>query len=121
MNTGEIILPLNIFEFAPGDVISGTVRWSVGRKPESGVVTLFWYVEQRDGPHIYPVKRLPIPHPAEQGEYGFSFTAPPGPCSYAGTLFSIEWAVELLLEPNLLDIRSKLVLAPDRTVCSFQS
>lgn len=121
MNTGSITLALNVSEFAPTDSISGVATWQVGRMPESGSVNLFWYASQRDGPHVHPVASLPILDLAKSGTFEFSFKAPESPYSYDGTLFQCHWALELLLEPALLDVREKVVVSPSREPLSFES
>jgi hypothetical protein len=119
MHTGAIEFPLNVKEFAPGDTVEGIARWSIGKKAEQGLLNLFWYVEQRDGPHIFPVQSLAIAHVSESAEFSFSLDLPEGPFSYKGSLFEVQWAIELLIEPGILDVREKIVLAPDRKPLSF--
>ena len=34
-----------------------------------------------------------------EGRHGFRFELPPGPYSYSGRMFTIRWALELLVDP----------------------
>jgi hypothetical protein len=50
------------------------------------------------------------PHAHDTRE--FSFALPPGPYSFSGTLVSVVWALELVLEPGPEVERLDFVLGP---------
>lgn len=99
--------------FEPGDTVSGVVSFDLDEPPESVELHLFWHTEGRGDEDIGIVAAQPIEGAGQRDRRSFSFTLPPGPCSFSGSLISIRWAIELLAEPGEIVERWHLVVGPD--------
>ncbi len=97
--------------YRPGDVISGRASWRVEDDPTSAEVSLFWYTSGKGTQDVGVVQKMSFPTPRRQEQRDFSLPLPREPFSFSGTLISIVWAVELIVEPGKDVARCEFVLS----------
>lgn len=83
-------------EFHPGELIEGVLSWSSLTTDTKLNLCIGWYVH--GGPQIdYRCHAFQESSPSgSSGEVPFSFRVPDGPVSYSGSLFEIQWKLEVL-------------------------
>ena len=94
----------------PGDVLEIDAEWTLDAAPSVCESRLIWYTEGRAVPEVHVVETQEA-RPTERGTHRFQFTLPEWPYSYSGKLFSIRWAVEVVLDDE--DARWEFTLRPD--------
>jgi hypothetical protein len=97
--------------FAPGQTVSGIARWRVDQI-KSAEIRLFWYTRGTGTRDVQIVESQPIPDASINGEMSFSFSLPDQPYSFSGSLITLRWAVELVIEPAEQAARAELFLSP---------
>jgi hypothetical protein len=108
----EIRVDGGVGAFAPGDGLSGTLRWVGDAAPEAVELRLLWYTEGRGDRDVGVARTLRIETPTAVGSSSFDFEAPAGPYSCSGRLVSIRWVLEAVTQPGREATRAELVLAP---------
>ncbi len=85
--------------FAPGEACAGRVSWELDEPPESVELRLFWFSEAKgeQDAEIVATESFPL---SARGEGSFRFEIPPGPLSFTGSLVTLAWALELVVEPG---------------------
>jgi hypothetical protein len=101
--------------FAPGDTLAGRVSWTVDADPVSAELRLFWYTSGKGSQNIGLVQSLPFAAPQRSDRRDYRFTLPQEPYSCSGTLISIVWALELIVEPYTQTERLEFTMAPGGT------
>ena len=96
----------------PGSVLEGTARWRLAEDPEAIELRLIWYTSGKGTRDVTLVDRRRLESPGLAGEQAFRFQLPDSPYSFAGTLVSLGWALELVVEPSNRSARLDLVIAP---------
>jgi hypothetical protein len=112
MNSLRIATQGNRTAFRPGETISGAAGWSLGAKPRSAEVRLFWFTEGKGTRDLEIVDTIAFAGPGESEERAFSFTLPQAPYSFSGRLISLIWAVELVIEPGEQAERIQIKVSP---------
>jgi hypothetical protein len=97
---------------APGARLAGEASWDVDHRPRLVEVRLFWFTAGKGTRDVGVVETVRFDEPQERERRPFAVTVPAGPYSYAGTLVSVAWALELVLEPGDLVERLELVVKP---------
>jgi hypothetical protein len=97
---------------APGDTLAGHVTWSVDRDPSSAELRLFWYTSGKGTQNVGVVQTVPFDRPQRSDRRDFRMILPLAPYSCSGTLVSIVWAMELIVEPGSQTERVELTIAP---------
>jgi len=97
--------------FEPGAMLRGTAAWRCDREPQRAELVLLWYTQGRGTMDSAVAARSELPSPKRQEQRPFSFELPHAPYSFSGTLISLIWAVELILDPGGTERRT-FVLAP---------
>jgi len=118
-NEAQIELPLNIDSFVPGSNLTGKIIWNVQTTPSEIVLNLFWHTESKSGVQVEIVATLKSGSKGLKGDWDFSMSLPTGPYSYAGKVFSVAWALELLIEPRLVEVRKKIIVGPNALEANF--
>jgi hypothetical protein len=110
----EISLTNEQTAFLPGDLISGTVRWTdIQENPKQIDIRLIWYTKGKGQQNHGVFNTVTVATPQNQGESGFQFTAPHRPFSFSGKLISLVWAIEVVVFPDLEAERSEVVISKD--------
>jgi hypothetical protein len=99
--------------FAPGDEIAGAANWELDAPPKSAEVRLCWFTRGKGSEDAAIVETIAFDDPQAGDTRTFSFEAPAAPYSFSGTLISVIWAVELLLQPGDQFERIEITIAPD--------
>lgn len=97
--------------FKPGESLAGRVSWSVDAA-SSAEVRLFWYTRGKGTEDVGIVDTIVFPNPQTTDQRTFRFALPEGPLSFSGTLISIIWAIEAIVEPGGSVERREIVLSP---------
>jgi len=87
-------------EFRPGEEVAGRVSWSGIDKIRSASVSLYWTTTGRGHSDTEVVEHCNIENPGSDDNRDFRFRLPDGPVSFAGKLITLEWGVELVVEPG---------------------
>ena len=84
--------------YAPGELISGTIRWDKQVAPKWVEIRLYWYTSGYGTQDIGISTTERFTNLRERDERSLLFTAPSHPISCRGQLVSITWAIEALCE-----------------------
>ena len=98
--------------FSPGDTLAGRVRWSVDADPQSAELRLFWYTSGKGTENVGVMQTMTFDRPQISDRREFRMILPHQPYSCSGTLVSIVWALELIVEPKSWTERLELTIAP---------
>jgi hypothetical protein len=98
--------------FRPGETVEGTASWSLAEPPDSAELRLFWWTEGRGDQDVGVVETAPFSFPAAQERRSFRLTLPEGPWSFHGKLISLQWGLELVIEPGSWSSRQEITLTP---------
>lgn len=98
--------------FGPGEKISGRILWVLDHPPGVVRLTLGWWTEGRgsrdaaiEASHEWEAAKA-------AGEENFSFTLPPSPYSFSGTLITLKWALELSTRKGKETVVEPVVVSP---------
>jgi hypothetical protein len=100
MDPMNIILRRDKTDFAPREVVEGTLQWRLGNQPQRIDVSLLWYTSGKGTQDVGAIETLAIEEPNSVGQRDFAFTLPDGPYSFSGKLVSVAWAVEAASSPG---------------------
>ena len=98
--------------FLPGETVAGRAVWTLVDPPETVDLRLFWYTSGKGTEDVEIVGEVDRDHPGRQGELRFEFRLPLGPYSFSGSLITLQWALELVVQPGGDTERMDLVIAP---------
>ena len=98
--------------FSPGDTLSGRVTWTLERDPEDVELRLFWYTAGKGTQNVGIQNAIVFDNPRLRESRDFRMIVPNAPFSCSGSLVSIIWALELIIEPGGLTERVNITLAP---------
>ncbi len=100
--------------FVPGGIVEGTVSWQLAVPAKTMELRLLWYTTGKGEQDVGVVSTYPFPAPELQGRRGFNLSVPLGPYSFSGTLISLLWALEVVVEPGQRASRIEIVVSPTR-------
>ncbi len=112
MSSLRIATQLQRKTFRPGEEVSGAVGWTVDKEPKSAEVRLFWYTAGKGTRDVGIVAAQRLEAPKSNDERSFAFTLPEAPYSFSGTLISLIWAIELVVDPGGLSERVEITVSP---------
>jgi hypothetical protein len=98
-------------EFRPGEPLSGRVTWRVEEQPSSAELRLFWYTSGKGTQDVGVVNTMSFAAAGTQDQRDFTMPLPREPYSFSGTLISLTWAIELIVEPGEHVERCEFVLS----------
>jgi hypothetical protein len=98
--------------YQPGETIAGTVRWQLETPPKDVVLRLLWYTQGKGDEDAGLAQEIRLENPGLSEQRSFRLNAPNGPYSFSGTLISLTWALELVVQPENHCTRSEIVVAP---------
>lgn len=99
-------------DYSPGDMLRGTLRWSLDEASEEIKISLIWFTQGRGTQDIRVADCETLRNAGRSGEKSFAFRLPVQPYSFQGTLISLSWAVEALTAPGEEFERESFTLAP---------
>lgn len=98
--------------FSPGDTLSGRVTWTLESDPKDVELRLFWYTAGKGTQNVGVENAIVFDNPTLRESRDFRMILPNAPFSCSGSLVSIIWALELIIEPSGLTERVNITLAP---------
>jgi len=98
--------------FAPREKITGKVSWQLEKPPQSGEVRLVWSTSGRGIVDVGIAGTFPFPNPQATETRSFTITSPDGPYSFSGTLITLTWTLEAVLQPRDVSEGLEIVIAP---------
>lgn len=99
--------------FAPGQAITGQVRWQLDQAPAWIELRLFWYTQGKGTQDVGVALRERYDHPQMSDTRSFNLAAPAQPPSCSGRLVSVCWALELVSSDDQHVPRIDLVIGPE--------
>jgi len=96
----------------PCSTLWGIARWRLDVDPDAIELRLIWVTSGKGTRDVEVVDRLRFDQPGPGGDREFTFDLPEGPYSFAGTLVSLQWALEMVVEPGEDSSRLDLVVSP---------
>jgi hypothetical protein len=112
MNTIKTKLESGRTAFMPGETISGIATWDLEKRPTHIELRLFWYTSGKGTPDTETVEAISLEHPKQSDSHNFEIALPDGPYSFSGTLISLIWAIELIVEPQGFTDRTRITISP---------
>jgi hypothetical protein len=116
---GEYVLTIDIEggrrNFSPAETLAGRVSWTVDFDPKSVELRLFWYTAGKGTQNVGLVTTMPFGTPVRSDRRDFRLNLPEEPFSCSGSLVSIVWALELIVEPAGRTERVEFTMAPGGT------
>src|SRR3954447_18636990 len=100
--------------FAPGEEIAGAVRWERDAAPAAAEVRLCWFTRGQGDEDAAVVETIVFEEAQAGDTREFAFSAPEAPYSFSGTLISLIWVVELVLQPGEEFERVEIVIGPGK-------
>jgi hypothetical protein len=97
--------------YRPGEPLSGRVAWRVEDQPASVELRLFWYTSGKGTQDVGVVETMTFATPRMDDRRDFTLPLPREPYSFSGTLISLIWAIELIVEPGDHVERQEIVLS----------
>ena len=97
--------------YRSGEPLSGRVSWRAGDQPKSAELRLFWYTSGKGTQDVGLVDTMTFASPRMDDHRDFTFALPREPYSFSGTLISLIWAIELIVEPGGHVERQEIVLS----------
>lgn len=101
--------------FRPGETVRGTVSWELDREPESVALRLFWYTSGKGTRDVEIVDEVEFEIAQQRHSEEFSFQAPLSPYSFSGSLISLIWAIEAVVQPGGESVREEIIISPTGT------
>jgi hypothetical protein len=99
--------------FRPGERLDGSVSWQHAEQIRSAVVRLFWTTSGKGTTDTAIVSAQDLDNPQSDDSRKFSFVLPAGPPGFSGSLISLSWGVELVVEPGELATHREFGFGPD--------
>lgn len=102
----------NQTRFRPGDAVSGIAGWELGATPESVEVCLFWHTSGKGDRDVGIVDRVMLTPTGPIDAQPYRLQLPAQPYSFSGTLMTLTWSIELIVEPDRHVARIDLTVSP---------
>jgi hypothetical protein len=119
MPTLVIHIRENRTAFSPRETVAGEVSWQADSPPHSAELRLLWSTSGRGLTDIGTVETIPFPNPQAIETRPFAFTLPEGPYSFSGTLITLAWALELVIQPGNHSQSIDITVAPEGKVVTL--
>jgi hypothetical protein len=104
--------------FAPGETLEAIAEWQLDNPADAVELRLVWYTRASDDedttfvPDMSIVDRIRFESPTQSGAERWTVGLPNGPYSFTGSLISLVWALELVVEPAPDTHRLEITVAP---------
>ena len=99
--------------FRPGERLAGVASWQNVANIRSAAVRLFWTTSGKGTTDTAIVLAEDLAHPQTDDTRKFSFLLPAGPPGFSGTLITLSWGVELVIEPGEMAVHREFTFGPD--------
>jgi hypothetical protein len=98
--------------FSPGETLTGHINWWLEDDPQSAELRVFWYTAGKGTQNVGVSQTIAFERPQRSERRDIRLTLPTAPYSCSGSLVSIVWAMELIIEPGGRTERVDLTIAP---------
>jgi len=98
--------------FKPGATLDGKASWFLDTEVDAIELRLFWFTEVDGSRQVEVVDTVRFDHPGTDSEQPFRFRIPSSPYSFSGSLFTLSWAVEMVVLPSGETDRLDIVVGP---------
>jgi hypothetical protein len=95
--------------------------WRVDEPPQKVDLRLFWFTSGKGTQDVEVIAEVGSDAASIAGEMPFSFELPLGPYSFSGSLITLSWALELVVQPGGHSERIDLVVAPTAVEVRLES
>jgi hypothetical protein len=99
--------------FAPHETVTGTVSWALEAVPQSAELQLLWRTSGRGSAEESLVETVPFATPQANESRPFTITLPDAPYSFSGSLITLTWWLEAVLEPGGHCEGVEITMAPE--------
>lgn len=99
--------------FRPGERLDGAVSWQRVDNIRSAAVRLFWTTSGKGTTDTAIVAAEDLAAPQPDDRRTFSFVLPAGPPGFSGSLITLSWGVELVIEPGERAIHREFMFGPE--------
>ena len=99
--------------FRPGERLEGSASWQDAEKIRSAVVRLFWTTSGKGTTDTAIVMAQDLADPQGNDTRRFSFVLPAGPPGFSGSLITLSWGVELVIEPGEKSLHREFMFGPE--------
>lgn len=97
MSAPAVEVTLSKLEFAPGESLTGTLRWGSGNPPAGLRLVLGFHTEGKGTTDHVDVDEQSVSAPQRPGEFDFRFALPAAPYTFDGALISLRWHVNAVV------------------------
>jgi hypothetical protein len=111
--TLDISLDRSPAAYRPGERLDGRARWDNADGIRTATVRLFWTTSGKGTTDTSVVAEQALATPNPRDERTFSFTLPASPPGFSGSLITLTWGVELVLDPGESAVHREFILGPD--------
>lgn len=112
MNPIVIQLNENATSFRPAGRARGSASWSLGGDVGAIEIRLFWHTRGKGTSNVEVVQTQRIDQPKLRDQRAFEFALPEGPYSFSGSLISLLWGIEAVIDGATDAARVEFVLSP---------
>jgi len=105
--------------FCPRETAIGRVSWSCETTPKSAAICLRWRARGGGVEDSDIVQTIPLPNPQAIESRPFSIVLPAAPYSFSGSLVSLDWWLEIVVQPGEERERVGIILAPEGVAVSL--
>lgn len=101
--------------FRPGERLDGSASWQRVENIRSAAIRLFWTTSGKGTTDTAIVAAQDLTNPQAEDTRRFSFLLPAGPPGFSGSLITLSWGVELVIEPGELASHREFAFGPETT------
>lgn len=98
--------------YTPGDLLKGEAAWQLDDTPKKLFLRLFWFTRGKGTEDIEVVSEIVFDRPLSNETRAFEITLPQSPYSFAGTLVSLTWALELVTDDDQTAVTREIIMSP---------
>lgn len=101
MNTAHLETLENRTRYRPRDVVEGVAGWELEAPPASAEVRLFWHTSGKGDQDVVVVATHAFKNMQATDAQIYQLRIPDvGPYGFSGKLITLQWSVELVVEPG---------------------
>lgn len=99
--------------FRPGERLDGVASWQQVNNIRAAALRLFWTTSGKGTTDTAIVAAQDLANPQANDNRAFSFVLPAGPPGFSGSLITLSWGVELVIEPGELASHREFGFGPE--------
>ena len=105
--------------YEPGEAIEVVAQWQLAKSADELELRLIWFTEGKGTEDVCVLATEAVEFPPLQGEHRWEIELPTQPYSFQGTLVSLIWSLELLVNDGDHSTRTDIVIAPQGQAVSL--